>query len=80
MVKGELVRSLYQDGSASGYVAWDLRTKDNLAQILSRHTGQPIDRVKQDTERDNFMTAAEAVEYGLVDEVIERKEQVVGPR
>jgi ATP-dependent Clp protease protease subunit len=57
-----------------------LRTKDYLAQILSKHTGQTMERVKIDTERDNFLSAAEAVEYGLIDEVIERKEQIELPK
>ena len=48
-----------------------LRVKDKLNQILSERTGQPLDVVKRDTERDNFMTAQEALEYGLIDKVIE---------
>ncbi|MFL5759744.1 MAG: ATP-dependent Clp protease proteolytic subunit [Thermomicrobiales bacterium] len=47
----------------------NLTTK--LTEILSSHTGQPFDRVKRDTERDFFMTAPEAKEYGLVDEVLD---------
>ena len=47
-----------------------LRVKDKLNQILSERTGQPLDVVKRDTERDNFMTAQEALEYGLIDKVI----------
>ena len=50
-----------------------LRVKDNLNQILSERTGQPLDVVKRDTERDNFMTAQEALEYGLIDKVIEHR-------
>jgi ATP-dependent Clp protease protease subunit len=42
-----------------------------LTEILSRHTGQPFDKVKRDTERDYFLTAQEAKEYGMVDEVLE---------
>ena len=41
-----------------------------LNQILSENTGQPLDVIRIDTERDNFMTAEEAKEYGLIDEVI----------
>ena len=48
-----------------------LRVKDKLNQILSERTGQPLEVVKRDTERDNFMTAQEALEYGLIDKVIE---------
>ena len=47
-----------------------LRWKDLLNKTLSDHTGQPIERIAEDTERDNIMTAPEALEYGLLDEVI----------
>lgn len=47
-----------------------LRMKEQLNQILSERTGQPIDIVRRDTERDHYMTADEAKNYGLVDEVI----------
>ncbi len=47
-----------------------LRTRENLNKILSKHTGQPLKRIEQDTERDNFMEAKEAMSYGLVDKVI----------
>lgn len=50
-----------------------LQMKEKLNEILSANTGQPIERIKDDTERDNFMTAQEAVEYGLIDEVIAKK-------
>ena len=50
-----------------------LRVKDKLNQILSERTGQPLDVVKRDTERDNVMTAHEALEYGLIDKVIEHR-------
>ncbi len=50
-----------------------LRTRDTLNRILARHTGQPIEKIQEDTERDNFMSAQEAVEYGLVDQVLERR-------
>ena len=50
-----------------------LRVKDKLNQILSERTGQPLEVVKRDTERDNFMTAQEALEYGLIDKVIEKR-------
>ena len=50
-----------------------LRIKDRLNRILSERTGQPLDVVKRDTERDNFMTAQEALEYGLIDKVIEHR-------
>ncbi|MCP1101432.1 ATP-dependent Clp protease protease subunit [Aequitasia blattaphilus] len=47
-----------------------LRTKQKLNEILAANTGQPIDVVKADTERDNFMSAEEAKNYGLIDEII----------
>jgi ATP-dependent Clp protease protease subunit len=49
-----------------------LRTKNIMNQILARLTGQPIERIERDTDRDNYMTAEEAKEYGLVDTVLER--------
>lgn len=50
-----------------------LKIKDKLNQILSENTNQPLERIKVDVERDYFMEASEAVEYGLIDKVIERK-------
>lgn len=47
-----------------------LRMRDVLNDILVSHTGQPLDRIAEDTERDRFMTPEEAVRYGLIDEVI----------
>jgi ATP-dependent Clp protease, protease subunit len=47
-----------------------LRLKEILNDILSRHTGQNVKKVEKDTDRDNFMSAAQALEYGLIDEVI----------
>ncbi len=52
-----------------------LRIKDTLNKILSKHTGQPLERIEKDTDRDFFMTAYEALEYGIVDKVIERREK-----
>jgi ATP-dependent Clp protease protease subunit len=53
-----------------------LRTRDKLNELLVKHTGQPIERIKQDTERDYFMSAIEAKEYGLIDEVLVHKAPV----
>jgi len=50
-----------------------LKWKATLNTVLANHTGQPIDRVARDTERDNIMTADEAKDYGLIDEVIDAK-------
>jgi ATP-dependent Clp protease, protease subunit len=52
-----------------------LRIKDRLNQILAFHTKQPIDRIVQDTDRDFIMEAAQAKEYGIVDQVISRREK-----
>ncbi len=50
-----------------------LRTRDTLNSILAANTGKPIDIIANDTERDNFMSAAEACAYGLIDRVIDRR-------
>jgi ATP-dependent Clp protease protease subunit len=47
-----------------------LRLRTRLEEILAKHTGQPLERIKKDTDRDYFMSAEEAKEYGIVDEVI----------
>ena len=47
-----------------------LRTKENLNRILSENTGKPIEVIARDTERDNWMTAQEALDYGLIDKII----------
>lgn len=49
-----------------------LRMKDSLNSILAAHTGQPLKQIKKDTDRDFFMSAKEAKEYGLIDEVVQR--------
>ena len=48
-----------------------LKIRDQLNKLLSDHTGQPIEKIGDDTERDNFMSSSEAVEYGLIDEVLD---------
>jgi ATP-dependent Clp protease protease subunit len=50
-----------------------LRTKDQLNRILAERTGQPLEKIQRDTERDYFMTADEARDYGLVDQVIDKR-------
>jgi ATP-dependent Clp protease protease subunit len=47
-----------------------LRLKDDLNRHMANFTGQTIERIAQDTDRDNFMSSAEAVEYGLIDQVL----------
>ena len=51
------------------------RTRDMINKVLADHTGQDLDKINTDTERDNFMSAEEAVTYGLVDKVIVRPEE-----
>lgn len=50
-----------------------LKTKERLNKILAERTGQPLEKIEQDTERDNFMIAEEAMKYGIVDKVIDRR-------
>jgi len=50
-----------------------LETRDRLNRILSKHTGQTIEKIRQDTDRDNFMGGEAAVAYGLIDRVMERR-------
>ena len=50
-----------------------IRTKEQMNRILAERTGQPYEKVKADTERDYFMTAPEAQEYGLIDTVVEKR-------
>ena len=52
-----------------------LRMKSMLNGLLAEHTGQKLETIKKDTERDNFMTAQEALEYGLIDKIITKDEQ-----
>ena len=51
-----------------------LRMRSDLNRLLSHHTGKPIKKIEKDTERDNFMSAEEAVKYGLIDKVLVRRE------
>lgn len=50
-----------------------IKMRDKLNHLYSEFTGQPIERIEKDTDRDNFMSAQEALEYGLIDKVIEKK-------
>ena len=52
-----------------------VKIKERLNQILAKHTGQPFDKVEKDTDRDFYLSAHEARDYGLIDKVIEEKEQ-----
>lgn len=51
-----------------------LRVRDELNQILVKHTGQPLDKIRHDTDRDYFMTAREAQEYNVIDAVLDRRQ------
>lgn len=50
-----------------------LRTRERLNEIMAQHTGQPLEQVAHDTDRDRFMGGQEAVEYGLIDQVLDRR-------
>ena len=50
-----------------------LRTRDTLNKILAENTGKALEQIEKDTDRDNFLTAQEALEYGLIDKVIEKR-------
>ena len=52
-----------------------LKARDRINEILAKHTGQPLEKIKKDTDRDYFMSAQEAKDYGLVDEVIVKEEK-----
>jgi len=53
-----------------------LLVRERLNRILANHTGQPLEQIAADTDRDNFMSGAESVEYGLIDQVLDRRPQV----
>jgi ATP-dependent Clp protease protease subunit len=56
-----------------------LRQKEILNDVLARHTGKSVKQIEKDTDRDNFMSAAQAVEYGLIDEVITGRNVKIAP-
>jgi ATP-dependent Clp protease, protease subunit len=56
-----------------------LRARERLNEILARHTGQPLERIKRDTDRDNFMSGADAKAYGLIDLVLEQRGELPLP-
>jgi ATP-dependent Clp protease protease subunit len=55
-----------------------LKTRDKLNELLAKHTGQPLDRIRNDTERDYFMGPLESKEYGIIDDVITHKKDQPG--
>ena len=50
-----------------------IKTRERLNKILSDRTGKPLEQIMQDTERDHYMTAEEALEYGLIDEILTKR-------
>ncbi len=57
-----------------------LATRERLNRILANHTGQPIERIAQDTDRDNFMSGEAAVAYGLIDKVLDKRAAIAAPK
>jgi ATP-dependent Clp protease protease subunit len=55
------------------HVRETLGVRDRLNKILAKHTGQSVEKIKTDTDRDNFLSAVDAVEYGLIDKVLEKR-------
>lgn len=53
-----------------------LKTREKLNNILAKHTGQPMEIIEKDTERDNYLSAVEAKEYGLIDEIVENSNRI----
>jgi ATP-dependent Clp protease protease subunit len=53
-----------------------LRLKDRLNEILAKHAGRTVDDITKDTDRDNFMSASEAKNYGLVDQVVQSRKEI----
>lgn len=56
------------------HAEWIIKTREKLNKILSENTGQDLERIAKDTDRDNFMSAQEAVEYGIIDKVMVSRE------
>jgi len=68
------------EGQASNieiYTREILKIKDKLNELLAKHTGQSLKKVAKDTDRDYFMSAGEALEYGVIDSVLESKRDLV---
>jgi len=72
-VVGTFVSSPGQAADMEIHAKEMLETRDRLNKILAKHTGQSVDRIKQDTDRDRFMDWSEAVKYGLIDRVLEKR-------
>jgi ATP-dependent Clp protease protease subunit len=78
---------MHQPSAGVGGTASDIKiqaeqfklTKKEMAELIAQHTGQPVERVEADSDRDRWFTAQEALEYGFVDHVISRATDGVGP-
>lgn len=57
-----------------------LRLQDKIRNILAKHTGQPVDKIVRDTDRDFYLSAEQAVEYGIVDEILTRSEKAASSK
>jgi ATP-dependent Clp protease protease subunit len=67
------------EGQASDieiYAREIVKLKERLVEILAEHTGQDAERIKKDSDRNYFMSAEEAKEYGIIDQVITRKQEI----
>lgn len=53
-----------------------LSIRERLNKLMAKHSGQPLERIEKDTDRDNFLTAQEAADYGLIDKVLEKRGDV----
>ena len=53
-----------------------LATRERLNRLLAAHTGQPVEKIAQDTDRDNFMSGESAIAYGLIDKVLDKRTQL----
>ena len=58
------------------YTKQILSTRDNLYEIISKHTGKPVDQIRKDADRDYYMTAQEALNYGIIDKILENTESI----
>jgi len=75
---GEEILSMVAEGTAEEILIHAkefIKVKERLNRILIKHTGHPLEKIEQDTDRDRFMSAEEALEYGLIDHVIEHAGQ-----
>ena len=64
---------LYDENNCKIRENVNVKTREKLNKFLSERTGQPLDIINKDTERDNYMTAEEALKYGLIDGIMEKR-------